>query len=549
MHRSKWIEERQEERGDNLMGAIKEKLMLHLCELKQSSKCLELDIDHPDHLEQGRKIVEHLEKLSRLESIIPEIADHSKEVGMKIEYAIRATVSTIEHEFSLEKRNVRYQKEIKGQLEKLKECIKNSKKWSQDKELKDVQDLKSQIQSTENKLRVSERSFQEKSRGSDHEIQRVEDSISRLKDIIQHYQGLNSSWLIFRDPTKAIDYLKEQGYQSIEDIKNKEEEEEEILDKLKKQVGELEKSQNKEMEELKRELKKYQEIQKEYQKEKESVILETTSKFLKNRDFSDSEILELINDETFLFETIQKYEREISSAKGVSHVFDILNPSRTEKILHYLKECKAAPFSFTDIVAASDQRGEKRQSTLKQDLVAALHLVEHYLQCYGEFVQSQLRSLDYTEISSTSKTNANEFMEKVETIVNRLNEINKLKKIHPVIFAFFPQDMIKQFLGKLEKIWFNLSNEMMKYAKQSNFQALNNRISATKALIMLDDYAKPDCKFRNLFLTYQEALFNNVIDTGKVLKAMEEHRYINVAAEMSKINQRKDGDEQAEKST
>ncbi|ETN98463.1 axonal transport of synaptic vesicles-like protein, partial [Reticulomyxa filosa] len=151
------------------------------------------------------------------------------------------TVSTIEHEFSLERRSVRYQKNIKGQLEKLKECVENPKKWSQDKELKDVQDLKSQIQSTENKLRMSERSFQEKRRGSEHKIQRVEDSISRLKDIIQHYQGLNSSWLIFRDPTKAIDYLKEQGYQSIEDIKNKEEEEEEILDKLKKQVGELEK--------------------------------------------------------------------------------------------------------------------------------------------------------------------------------------------------------------------------------------------------------------------------------------------------------------------
>ncbi|ETN98464.1 SMC domain protein, partial [Reticulomyxa filosa] len=466
---------------------------------------------------------------------------------MKIEYAIRATVSTIKHEFSLERRSVRYQKEIKEQLEKLKEHVETLKKWSQDKGLKIVQDLKSQIQSTENKLRMSERFFQEKRRGPEHEIQRVEDSISRLKDIIQHYQGLNSSWLIFRDPTKAIDYLKEQGYQSIEDIKNKEEEEEEILDKLKKQVGELEKSQNKEMEELKRELKKYQEIQKEYQKEKENVMLENPSKFLKSRDFSDSEISELIDDETLLFEKIQKYEREISSAKGVGYVFDILNPSRTEKVLHYLKECKATPFSFADIVAGNDQRGEKKQSTLKQDLVATLHAVEHYLQCYGEFVQSQLRSLDYTEISSTPKTDTNEFMEKVETIVNRLNEINKLEKNHPVIFAFFPQDIMKPFPNKLEKTWLNLSDEMVKCERQGNFQALNNRISATKALSMLDDYTKPNCKFRDLFVKHQEALFNNVIDTRTVLKYMEEHCYIDVAAEMSKINQRKDGDGQAER--
>ncbi|ETO02833.1 hypothetical protein RFI_34580, partial [Reticulomyxa filosa] len=66
-------------------------------------------------------------------------------------------------------------------------------------------------------------------------------------------------------------------------------------------------------------------------------------------------------------------------------------------------------------------------------------------------------------------------------------------------------------------------------------------------LIALDDYTKPNCKFRDLFFKHQEALFNNVIDTGKVLKAMDEHRYIDVAAEMSKINQRKDGDAQVER--
>ncbi|ETO32003.1 hypothetical protein RFI_05113 [Reticulomyxa filosa] len=109
-------------------------------------------------------------------------------------------------------------------------------------------------------------------------------------------------------------------------------------------------------------------------------------------------------------------KEKLAVPKAWGYVFDILNPSRTEKVLNYLKECKAISFSFTDIVAANDQvkdqRGEKKQSTLRQDLVVALHSVEHYLQCYGEFVQSQLRSLDYTEISSASKTDANEFMEK-----------------------------------------------------------------------------------------------------------------------------------------
>ncbi|ETO32004.1 hypothetical protein RFI_05114 [Reticulomyxa filosa] len=107
--------------------------------------------------------------------------------------------------------------------------------------------------------------------------------------------------------------------------------------------------------------------------------------------------------------------------------------------------------------------------------------------------------------------------------------------------------MTEQFPSKLEKTWLNLSGKMTKCARQSNFRALNNRISATKALSMLDDYTKPNCKFRDLFLKHQEALFNYVIDASKVLKAIEEHRYTDVDAEMFKINQYRDGDVQAER--
>ncbi|ETN97358.1 hypothetical protein RFI_40173, partial [Reticulomyxa filosa] len=149
-----------------------------------------------------------------------------------------------------------------------------------------------------------------------------------------------------------------------------------------------------------------------------------------------------------------------------------------------------------------------------------------------EFVQNQLRWLDYTEISSALNTDTNEFVEKVD-VIN-----------HPVIFAFFPQDMTKQFHSKLENIWRNLSDDMMKLEKQSNLPELKAKLFVIKTLSALDEYAKPSCKFHDLFLKHQEALFNNVIDTGKVLKAMDEHCYADVAAEMSKINQSKERDEQ-----
>ncbi|ETN99341.1 intracellular protein transport protein USO1, partial [Reticulomyxa filosa] len=552
VYRSKWIEERQEERGSNLMDAIKEKLMLHLCELKQSSKCLELDIDHPDHLEQGRKIVEHLEKLNRLESIIPEITNYHKEVGMKIEHAIRATVSTIEHEFSLEKRSVNYHKEIKEQLEKLKvyaESLNHANAYLQRKELKNAHELDSRIQSIEDEIKMNNTDFEKKKNNFDKQIQRIDEKISKLMDIKQSFQQLaikkNQKNKI---PQKSIGFLKKQGYGSIGQVEEQEKRAKAESETLKKKKQELEKTQTQHIEELDKNLKEYQQIQKEFHQlqQKEKVTLDTVSEFLKSRGFSDLEIPRLANNENELIGKIGKYEREIDNIKGADYIFDILNASRTEKVLHYLKKCKET-ISFTDIVTVNDQREEKKQSTLRQDLVATLCLMERYLQCYGEFVQNQLRWLDYTEISSALNTDTNEFMEKVEVIVSRLYEINKLEKNHPVIFAFFPSDMLRQFYIKLEKTWLNLFDEMMKLEKQSNLPALKAKLFVTKTLSTLDEYAKPSCKFHDLFLKHQEALFNNVIDTGKVLKAMDEHRYTDVAAEIFKINQRKDGDGQAER--
>ncbi|ETO35047.1 hypothetical protein RFI_02028 [Reticulomyxa filosa] len=497
VNRSKWIVEKQGSESTELMDTIKEKLIVHLCELQQSCQHLELDLDHPDHLEQGRKVVNHLDKLRNLEAIIPEISTYRKEVGVQIEHAIRATLSTIEDEYSLGKKDVNYQREIKEQLMKLKVYAENF----------------------------------------ENEIQKLEEKVALLGDMNSEYQQLaKRNWREKNKaiPQKAVEFLAEQGYKSIEELENKEQREKEKLDAVGEEAKQFEESQVKRIDELKGDLKKYQQIKKEFQKlqSKEKMAFENASEFLKSRDFSETEIIRWVNNEPELVEKIKQYEREIEKFKTVGYNFGVLNAARTEKVLNYLKECKSTPFSFTD-----DKNGDKKQGTLKQDLGKALHSVEHYLRCYCEFVHNQLRSLDYTEIATVSKTDTNDFADKVETILNRLNEISKLEKNHPVIFSFFPQDMMKQLIGKLEKCWLDLSDEMMKLAR-NNLQALKSKIFVTKVLSALDEYTKPNCKFRDLFMKYQEIL---------LLKAIEEHLYTEVAAEMSKLNQRRDGDGNAEK--
>ncbi|ETO07983.1 hypothetical protein RFI_29407, partial [Reticulomyxa filosa] len=262
-------------------------------------------------------------------------------------------------------------------------------------------------------------------------------------DIKQSYQQLTktTNWGDKTIPQQAIDSLKGRGYQSIEQVEEQKDRVKTEFETLKEKKQELEKTKTQHIEKLEKNLKEYQQIQEEFHQlqQKKKVILETASKFLKSRDFLDSEILRWINNENELIEKIRKCDHDIDNFKNMGYIFDILNASRAERALNYLKKCKKTSFSFTDRAMTNNQRegdkkGEKNQIILKQDLVATLCLIERYFQYYGEFVQNQLRWLDYTEISSALNIDTNEFMEKVEVIVNRLYEINKLEKNHPVIF-------------------------------------------------------------------------------------------------------------------
>ncbi|ETN98765.1 hypothetical protein RFI_38722, partial [Reticulomyxa filosa] len=101
-------------------------------------------------------------------------------------------------------------------------------------------------------------------------------------------------------------------------------------------------------------------------------------------NFSETEIIRWMNNESELVEKIEQYEK-----------YKNVDAARTEKVFNYLKELET----------------KKKQGTLKQDLGKALNSVEHYLRCYCKLVQNQFRSLDYTEIVTISKTDMNEFLQ------------------------------------------------------------------------------------------------------------------------------------------
>ncbi|ETO07885.1 hypothetical protein RFI_29507, partial [Reticulomyxa filosa] len=150
-----WIDERQEDDSSNLIDIIKQKLKLHFYELQQSSQELEIDLDHPEHLKEARRIFNHLGNLRRLEMVIPEITPSRQRVSAQLEQSIQTTLAMIRREFALEAKNVANQEKMKESLIQLKLCAEDihaANSYLQKMEFKNAKDLDLKINATKTKI-------------------------------------------------------------------------------------------------------------------------------------------------------------------------------------------------------------------------------------------------------------------------------------------------------------------------------------------------------------------------------------------------------------
>ncbi|ETO12050.1 hypothetical protein RFI_25326, partial [Reticulomyxa filosa] len=487
---SNWTKEQEEGRND-LMEIIKERLLAYFDELQQSCQYLEMDLDHPEHFEQGHKIVTHLEKLRRLEQIIPEIVNYRRDISTRLECAIRSTLTTIKHEYSLEKKNVRFQEKTKEYLQK---------------NFQSVQELDNQIHSIQEELKKHKNPPEER--------------VTLTSKQQMKTRQMRALVLPQSDSESAVEHSDEEessGQRDVSQLKQK-----------------------RQIETLHRSLQEKEQVKKEYEelKQKGKQSFEVASEFLrKNNNFSENDITRLVTNKVALLEKISICERDLERSRlNLGYNLDTLNGPRTEKVLRYLKECKAMSFptelpSYGRRVTESknnkdnDKDKDEKQveatretmvqttTSLKQELASTLQTVEQYLQHYSEMVEKQLKNVDFAEETIQSEEDKTRILERVEVIVSRLNEVKKLEKSSAMTYSYFSQDMMEHFHIRLRQTWVNLSEEMMQLARETIVQPLKIKLFIVKALSSLDEYSRLDCKFRDLFMKYQEKLYNNVIET------------------------------------
>ncbi|ETO05793.1 chromosome segregation protein SMC [Reticulomyxa filosa] len=272
-----------------------------------------------------------------------------------------------------------------------------------------------------------------------------------------------------------------------------------------------------EIDKLKKELQKLLQIKKEYEqmlsREKESVI-----KSLKNHGFLEDEIHQLMNDERELEEKIQECEQKINNANAENCMskcrFERLNVSRAEKVaLH-----KAIERYKTNYKNNNDNSNGFEPNACNNDSFG-----------YSEGTESQLKIFDIIDSETSSKENKIQSCEKVKNIVGLLNEVTIVQNNHTLLAAYLPRNLLKQLNNQLQQLWMSMSSEMAKLARQTDFQSLKTKVLVIKSLSSLDE------------------LYNDVIDTKKLLEAIEGHRYTEVASEMLNLKQHAVDNPQIEK--
>ncbi|ETO01343.1 hypothetical protein RFI_36099, partial [Reticulomyxa filosa] len=544
--RSNWINERHEGGTSNSMDVIKKSLISHLWELQQRSEELELDLDCCEQFDEAHKIIMHLEKLRRLEEVIPELTHHRQEIVCQLEQPIRDTLAAIQREFALEKKSATKQEEIKYNLIQIKSCtegVRKANSYLHQMKYKNAQDIDRKIANIEEELQSANSMFAIQNERFQEDSIICNQQLDQLCDIEVRYG------LLCNDSTKSkrraiISFLRKNGYSSIDQVRQAKREEEKEMYNLKQKESASKHTQEQQISKLKSDLNDMTQIKKKYEEllKNEGSSLELISESLKTYHFTDSEIQRLIQNEHELNGKIRQYEREIAKlANNNGYYFDVLDPARIEKTLLYLKQCKASVFS-TNTTSVTKEI-EKTLFPLKQEIADTLTLIDRFLREYANMVQHQL---NLSRVNESEDNDNAQMIEQVEITYNRLNEVKKLNDCHPMLFEYFPNDIMEKFCSRLRQIHLDLSDAMLNAVKLTNLKPLKSKIAVAKALCALDNFARPDCQFRDLFLEYQKKIVNDLIDTRPMLEAINQCRYVDVASEISKIKQRADGDARVE---
>jgi len=358
---------------------------------------------------------------------------------------------------------------------------------------------------------------------------RLEIKLKDLNNIKVQYNSLHPSFI----------YLKDQNYESIDDlneeINNSESSIEENKNEEAKLISILNEKQNKfinsksavdknlfeEFQELKEEIKNL-----DNEKNKELIKLDELKQIkIKFNDLSSGKSQESKEAKQFIlstsFKNIQSLDQEIENTQteitntkqlGQQFVFNRLEAKTADSSLKYLDACN------------------KHIKIYKVASLAIRNDLENYIRLYKEQIETEID--DFFKKIISIRTDSNLAFGYAQRLKNRLNECNEIEKFPLLDSLVDSKKIISELVNKLDQNFLELNDHLDR--NKDNINELKNKIDIVKALSQLDNYTSR--KYFKLFQDYQLAINKEFKEFYiKIIGHIEKNEYMEVANQLLQI--------------
>ena len=407
---------------------------------------LPLDVANFKNLLLVKKLHKTIQSMESLKDFIDSYTESKEEVKLKIEKAIRTSISIAE-------------KEIGGQTQ--------------------IDTLRKQLQSlNELKQRVDNMSLQSW-RSTKQYIQNGGERDKRIQELKQHLHEVSSKLeelekiKLQANNTKhsRVNFLRQKGFTSIIKL-------EEGITKLKKEKAIDEENINKCTEEIENQKEVLQKDQNYASVKGESLLPDAGKRELQNHKISDYR---------HLMQEIDRLQKTIKDSEEMGDALGRLDANRTESCLKYFEEALKVLPDYTELI-------NPKQYALQKH-------IESYFYFVVKCIEDNLEVANSDEAISFKSS---------QIIEEKYRELVKLKEHHPLVWKCFNEYDIIEKLEKLFHMKaIDLQGKMDMAANRKDNQTLSKHLNCVKSLSLIDCFLPRKEVFMGLYQVYLNKLNNN----------------------------------------
>jgi energy-coupling factor transporter ATP-binding protein EcfA2/uncharacterized protein YukE len=473
--KAKWINRISPEIYEDFMHRITEQLVEYVHQLKDSLFKLDLTLKYPENISLARTIIDKIKSMKILETDFPELKQYIQMIFQGFLQRTKIVFDTIQKDFNLSDKRL-YQETNTDR--NISNPDVEDLKTEQTEELEATKTLKLVMNSKMNHLNSIMQTYDEISYPTTETSEVIDQEI---------FQEKNS---------KALDYLKKHGYQSIDDVT---ETFLEVSNRL-QTIRDKEKQLNDSLNHLKS-------------------ISKKNDLLLSTRSFNSSTDSRQNNSFTETYQPLNHIVQKKNDKKSY-HFRDKLPIVTLNNALIYIKECEKVD-----------------DDCVKENAGNTYDILHEYINEYGHFLNEEIKKNYKNIINNNTQDDCLQYSEDLE---KRLHELSSLSKFPYVFECIDGTEKFENWQREFLNYYQSLSAQIKEYKVSGKTKELRDQIYIMRALTCVDRFCGEEFAtngFRVLCNQCQEELIKGSQEAYKIiLEYILMGDYVNVDRELSRMD-------------